>query len=80
MTKPHVQRTCYKPYLDTQKLSEIALHGKVHIARVYYLLMSGHTVTDTYLKLIGRRDSEQCWECNLPARMDIDNMLFRCLA
>lgn len=34
-------------------------------------------MTGMYFKRIGRRESNQCWECNLPAQMDIPQILLR---
>lgn len=65
--RPHVQHAEYDPGLDTQKVNEIALRENAHIANVYYPLESGHVVRGTYLRRIGRRDNERCWECSSPA-------------
>lgn len=73
-----LQPARYDTVLDTEGQDEEALREKTHIARAYYQLKSGDTVTDTYLKQIDRRDSDRCWECGSLAWMDIHHMLFTC--
>lgn len=53
-----MQGARYNTDRDTQQPSEVALHEKAHIARINYQLKSGYAVTGTYIKRIGRRDSD----------------------
>lgn len=54
----HIQRVRYDLGLGTQKLDEVAVLEKAHVARVYYKFKSGHTVIYTYLNGISWKDND----------------------
>lgn len=45
------------------------------ISHIYFQLKSGHTVTGTYLRRMGRAGSNQYWECTSHVRMDVHHAL-----
>lgn len=53
-----MQRARYDPGLGTLELDVVAQRDRAYVERVYYRFKSGYAVTGTYLKRIGRRDSD----------------------
>lgn len=65
-----LQSVWYYSVLESKRLHMVAMEREPQVSRWYFQLKSGHAVMDTYLKPIGKTDTDQWWECTLRARMD----------
>lgn len=78
--QPYTQRARYDPSLDTQGPDAEALGEAASTARRYFQLKSGHAVTGAFLRRIGKRDSDRCWDCTSRTRMDVHHVMYNCQA
>lgn len=58
--RTHIHRARYEPTLDTQGPDETAMYGNARVARRYFQLKSGHAVTGSFLKRVGKRPNNEC--------------------
>lgn len=50
-----------------------------YVSRRYFQLKSGHTVMGTYLKPLGKIETDLCLQCISQARIDTDYTIFYCM-
>lgn len=74
------RRVWYHLSLESQDPDTPAIKTVALISRRYFWLKSGHAVTGTYLHLIGKTQSNRCWDFTSRARMDIHNFMQSCSA
>lgn len=53
------------------------MRRQTHILHQYFQLKSGHAVTGTILKSIGKTESNRFWECDSTSRIDVNHIKFR---
>lgn len=56
----YIQFAQYDSAMETQRPDESAMGTQTHISHKYFQLKSRHTVTGTFLKHIGKRESDRC--------------------
>lgn len=76
--RPYTQRALYYLSLNTQGPDTGSLSEDASITRRYFQLKFGHAVMDTFLKRIGKRDSDKFWDCLSQTKMNVHHMIYHC--
>lgn len=66
--------------METQGSDKTAMRRQTHISQRYFQLKMGHRLVSTFLKIIGKRDSDRCWDWDSMAKMDVHHVMFSCTA
>lgn len=72
-----IQLSYYDSPLEMQGPDEAAFWRQAEVLHWYFHLQLGNTVTGTFLRNIGKRESNLCWECYSRSRMDVHHVMFR---
>lgn len=73
---PPLQRARYDQALESENTDVAGMKEAVYVSKQYVQLKTRHAVTGTYLHLIGKVETDHCWECTTRAQMDTRNILF----
>lgn len=74
--RPPLQQARYDPTLECEGLDAAAMKEAAYVMRRYIQLKIGHTVTGTYLYLIGKVNTDRYWECTSEARIKAHHTMF----
>lgn len=56
--RSNIQRAWYNTSLDTQSSNKVVLWKRAYMTCIYNQLKSGHAIKGTFLKVIGKKDSD----------------------
>lgn len=71
--------TRYDPALETQQPDMTAMRRKTYISGRYFLLKLGHALFATFLKFIGKKDSDRYWDYSREASVNVHHVLYNCI-